>query len=398
MFLEVTSRRNQQLIVAAAMLHRRRIIPANTYVLDMDTLVANARAIHDAATAVGIGLYFMSKQLNRNTVAGRAVAAAGIEAAVAVEPEEAFALAAAGIRIGHVGHLVQPTATQLPALLGMRPEVMTVFSLEKARQVSEAATRLGLIQDILLRVVGPGDMFHAGQEGGIEEDALLETATALRRLPGVHLAGVTSFPCFAFDGSSGMPRPSANMATLLRAAATLRAAGHAITQINAPSQTCVGTVPLLAEAGATHGEPGHGLTGTTPWHAAADLAERPAVVYLTEVSHSFRGKTMVVGGGFYPRSQAIAALVGNDPERLRALHVIDSRDYHIDYYGTLDASGGPQPLAGDTAIYALRMQMFVARSNLALVSGLSRGVIDEVRLFDRHNAELAVPSLAGAAL
>ena len=42
---------------------------------------------------------------------------------------------------------------------------------------------------------------------------------------------------------------------------------------------------MLAAAGATQIEPGHGLTGTTPLHAVEDLPETPAVVYLSEVSH-----------------------------------------------------------------------------------------------------------------
>ena len=41
----------------------------------------------------------------------------------------------------------------------------------------------------------------------------------------------------------------------------------------------------LAAGGATQLEPGHGLTGTTPLHARTALPERPAMLYLTEVSH-----------------------------------------------------------------------------------------------------------------
>lgn len=395
MFLDVTSRRNPGLIRAAAALHRRAIIPANTYVLDLDALTENVRLISSAAEAAGIKLYAMLKQLNRNQEVARAVAAAGIGAAVAVDPEEATKLATAGIRIGHVGHLVQPTAAQLPDLLALRPEVMTVFSAEKARQVSAAASRLGMVQDVMLRVAGPADFFHAGQEGGIEEEDLLPAAAAISTLPGVRLVGVTSFPCIAFDGNTNQPRPTANLSTLTRAAATLRAAGYEITQINAPSQTCCATLDLLRTAGATHGEPGHGLTGTTPWHAVTDLAERPAVVYLTEVSHTFRGHVLTVGGGLYPRSHALSALVGPDPGRLRRLRVLDAREYHINYYGVLDQGGGPPPESGESVIYALRMQMFVARANLALVTGLSQGHIDSVRLFNRCNDELAVPHLAG---
>lgn len=53
----------------------------------------------------------------------------------------------------------------------------------------------------------------------------------------------------------------------------------------------------LARDGATQVEPGHGLTGTTPLHAVADLAEEPAIAYVSEVSHLWNGKAYVFGGG-----------------------------------------------------------------------------------------------------
>ena len=55
----------------------------------------------------------------------------------------------------------------------------------------------------------------------------------------------------------------------------------------------------LAAAGATQVEPGHGLTGTTALHIFEDLPERPAAVYLTEVSHHYGGKAYCFGGGLY---------------------------------------------------------------------------------------------------
>ncbi len=55
--------------------------------------------------------------------------------------------------------------------------------------------------------------------------------------------------------------------------------------MNAPGVTSTPVLQLLADAGATQVEPGHGFTGTTPLHMVMDLVERPAMVYLTEISH-----------------------------------------------------------------------------------------------------------------
>lgn len=391
MFIDATSRRNPQLIRAAVTLHRRGVVPANTFILDLDAVIENARLIKAEADRAGLRLYFMAKQLNRNPLVARAIAAAGIERAVAVEPAEARTLAAAGVALGNVGHLVQTTSGEIDELLSLRPEVMTVFSVDKARQVSEAARRLGIVQDILLRVAGPDDFFYAGQEGGIEEAELGQAAAAVAALPGVRLSGVTAFPCLVFDQNAGLPVPTNNLATVGRAATTLRRLGVDVQQVNAPSLTCVGTIPALRKAGATHGEPGHSLTGTTPWHAVSDQPERPALVYVTEVAHTFRGRVFTFGGGFYMRSRAESALVGRAADGLARLSIADSAEYHIDYYGAL-SDGGRSVAVGDTAVYAFRAQLFTARSHLAVVSGLASGAVSEIRLFDQANHELPLPA------
>ena len=71
----------------------------------------------------------------------------------------------------------------------------------------------------------------------------------------------------------------------------------------------------MAKMGGNCGEPGHGLTGTTPLHAAcAEEPEIPAIVYVSEVSHNFQGKAYCYGGGHYRRSHVKQALVGRSEE------------------------------------------------------------------------------------
>ncbi|MFO7273643.1 MAG: YhfX family PLP-dependent enzyme [Bacillota bacterium] len=379
MFLEVTVRRNPRLIEAALRLHAEGRLPPNTYVLDMDAIRHNARTLAAAARREGIQLYFMSKQVNRNPQVIAAVAEAGIPRGVAVDIDDARAFREAGAALGHVGHLVQIPRAFLPQVLSWRPEVMTVFSVAHAKAVSDAAVRLGIKQDLLLRVAS--GYFHPGQEGGFDLEELPTVARAISELPGVRVVGVTAFPCLVAEG--GRPTPTPNLTAVTRAARLLREElGIEVSQVNAPSLTCVATLPMLRQAGATHGEPGHALTGTTPLHATSDQPELPAMVYLTEVSHTWRGRAYVYGGGSYPRGHMRNALVGT---ALRRATLHRPAAENIDYYLTLD---DPKAREGEPVIAAFRTQAFTARANLALVEGIQQGAPRLAGLYDRANRPL----------
>ncbi len=372
MFLDITLKRNPRLIKYAAELHREGIIRPNTYVLDMDAIMENTKMLVEAAEKYGIKLYMMTKQIGRNPEAARIIAECGIERAVAVDPWEAISLAKSGIKLGNVGHLVQIPTGMIREILSFRPEVVTVFTLEKAREISKEALNMGIVQDILLRVVGPRDMIYEGQLGGFKEDELIAVSKEMKKLNGVNIVGVTAFPCFIFDPFSGCVKKTENADTIIRCARKLREeSGIEIKQINAPSVTAAASMPLLAELGATHGEPGHGLTGTTPLHVCEDSGEIPAMVYVSEISHCFEDKAYAYGGGFYRRSYMKKAMVGKDFEIMKSntLEVEELLPEAIDYYGILKI-GDKKVQVGDTVIYAFRTQVFVTRSEVALVKGI----------------------------
>lgn len=369
MFLQTTLRRNPDLIRLAVHLHRDGQIGPNTYVIDGDAVVRNSQRLAEAGAQHGLSLYFMSKQINRNPFLVQRIAAA-IGRAVAVDWEEALALAAAGVQLGNVGHLVQPPEWALDRLAHLAPEVVTVFSVAKARGIGAAAARLGRVQPVLLRVAESDDAFYPGQSGGFSLAELRWAVRDMLAAPGLQVAGVTSFPCLTFDPESLTAQPTAHLPALLAARTLLEQEfGLGGLQVNAPSLTCCATIPYLAEMGVTHGEPGHALTGTTPLHAVSEQPEVPAAVYVSEVSHLYGGKAYCFGGGLYPRSRVQTALVGKDPERLIHVDVESMPPEAIDYYGTLLPAPDQSVAVGDTVICAFRMQMFTARSHLAVVSG-----------------------------
>lgn len=362
MFLDAARERNPALVAFAFEAVRRGLVPPGTFVVDLDTVEANAKAIAAAARQHGIRVFFMSKQLGRQPEALRRIAV-HIPAAVAVNLDDARALRASGIPVGHLGHLVQPGLREVEAMLSFEPELVTVFSAELARAVGAAAQRRGCVQDVLLRIRPPDDASLPGQEGGFAPAAAAEVVERLGTVAGIRVVGVTAFPCLevAHDGL----RPTAN-AHRLRAAAAAMPEGAAL---NGPGATSVAAMPILSSLGITQAEPGHALTGTTPLHAVRhDLGERPAMVFATEISHRRDAdRVAVLGGGFYARGRARQGLVRTaSGERLADLEPLPAES--IDYYRTLRVEG--DAAIGDPVVFAFRFQAFVTRAPIAAVAGL----------------------------
>lgn len=375
MFLPVTRQRNPALLATAAELHRRQLIAPDTFVIDVDRVLANARILSAAARQAGLSLYAMTKQTGRNPFVALAAVEGGIRAAVAVDTAEARLLHEHQIPLGNVGHLVQVPVRDVPAVVGMQPEVMTVFSVDAAVRIGQSARAAGREQPLLLRVLDPGDFSYPGQEGGFRVAELPEVAREIGDVAGARVTGVTAFPCLLFDDASNTVEPTPNLASLLRAAELLRRfCGLELSQINAPSATCAATIPFLAAQGATHGEPGSALTGQTPLHAVSCQPELPAMVYVSEVTATRDDLAYCLGGGFYARSRASHALLypagQGEPELVEFLQPPADA---IDYYGTLCLPAGRRARVGDAVLFAFRSQVFVSRSSVAAVGGIARG-------------------------
>jgi predicted amino acid racemase len=431
-FLDITRRRNPDLIRAAVRLHQAGTIPANTYVIDLDAIVANARAMAQEADRVGISLYLMTKHFNRNPVVAAAALEAGMRSTVCVDVQCAMNLARFGLPVGHVGHLVQIPKHSLPGVLRLEPEVFTVYGIEQAQQISDAAARVGRVQDVILRVRGRDDIIYPNEEGGIWEDELDAAAARIAAMEGVRIAGAVTFPGTLYNPGTRRIEPTVNFDTLRRAGERLGELGHEVRHLNAPGSSSTRGFEVVARAGGTHAEPGHALTGTTPLHLDDDLApERPAMVYVNEVSHHFEGRSYVYGGGFYAcdtpatrgddsryhtRPWECRAFVGREADAIFETDVpVDiasffGRTRHAtDYYGGTLVPDEPADIrVGDSVIYGFRAQVFTTRAHVAVVAGVDRdpqlvGVFDRANnlldenWFPRPDTVDAVRALAGAA-
>lgn len=371
MFLAQLISRNPQFLESIRAAHQEGGIPTNTVVIDVDAVSRNAKLIADEAKKFGLKVFAMTKQIGRNPDVSRALVSSGITQAVAVDLECGIAAWKGGMRIGHIGHLVQIPQSDHHHALDMHPEYWTLFNIEHARMLNDALALRDGQQKVLIRVWADGDTFYPGHEGGFELERLGDAVHQLGELGQLAVAGVTSFPTTLFDPGLQRNVATQNRHTLARAKQKLEQMGLADIEVNSPGTTSTENIAALAEAGATQVEPGHGLTGTTPAHAFGDLPETPAVAYVTEVSHTWNGMAFVFGGGLYvdpviPAGETFALIADNDvssPDKWRQRRVIMPDPSSIDYYARIPLEDGEQISPGTTVIFGFRVQAFVSRAN-----------------------------------
>ena len=173
----------------------------------------------------------------------------------------------------------------------------------------------------------------------------------------------------------------------------LRNNGHKIEQINAPGTTSTVTLEALAKKGATHVEPGHGMTGTTPAHAFDDLPEKPAMLYLSEISHGYGEYAYFYGGGLYIdpvfSTYPVKALSGKDADTIfknrYEAKLPDSSS--IDYYGMIKADS-TSIRNGDTIILGFRAQVFHTRGRVSVIEGVKSGSPKVLGIWDATGCDI----------
>jgi predicted amino acid racemase len=388
MLLDRVFQRNPQLLEAAVELHQSGAIPPATFLVDLDAVAHNARAMAEEAQRVGLRVFVMTKQHGRNPYITHVALEEGLHSTVAVEAIEVHVLHRYRLPIGNVGHLSNVPKHQVAKIVAMDPELITVFTYEAAKAVSDAARAAGRVQDLLVRVNKPGDETFVGMVGGWTEDECVEGIRPILDLPNVRVAGLTMFPSISYttlDATTAVPTDGFH--TMMRAKELLeRELGLEELRVNAPANNTVATFEMLARAGATDVEPGTGIMGASLAHAARDLAEMPAQVFVSEVMHEWEGDVYTLGGGatyletYGGRlSDPHECIVGSTFEDAREnrLQLKDRGviDYHL-------VCGAGRASVGDSAIYALHPQYYVNRGYVAVASGISRGEPRVEGLFD----------------
>ena len=385
MFINALQRQNPALITAAVDFWRQGKIAPDSYVIDVDRLLENAAKILAVARELNITLYIMTKQLGRNPWLAEKLMRLGFGGVVAVDDKEARIMRRAGIKVAHQGHLVQIPSGQVGEAVEQGTDIITVFSLDKAREIAAAALSAGRVQAIMLKVYGDNDLFYPGQESGFSLAGLAAAVEQIRSLAGITIAGLTHFPCLLWDEQQSAVVPTENLHSLLAAKARLEHCGVRVGQLNAPSATSCLSLPLLKQFNVTHAEPGHALTGTIPANQRGDQPETVAMLWLSEISHHFKGRSYCYGGGYYRRGKAKHALIyapGESVPRRAVLGAVD--DASIDYFLPLEGEFA----AGSAAIFCFRTQIFVTRSEVVLIAGLARGAPEIVGRYGSQGNQL----------
>ena len=384
MFLNKCLANNRPLIEYAFKAHQKGLILPDTYLLDLDTIKANASAMLKEADDNGVLLYFMLKQIGRNPKVGKMLMDLGFKGAVVVDYKEALVMIENGIHIANVGHLVQIPKAALRKIIASKVDVVTVYSYDKILEVNEVAKELGIVQPLLIRITDDDAELYSGQVAGFSSEELKDLIVKFEALSNVKIGGVTAFPALLYNEKEGKITPTANMNGLKRAMAILKDAGYEDLLINIPSATCCSSIKEIKELGGNTGEPGHGLTGTTPLHKASDEKERVGYVYVSEISHNFKDKSYCYGGGHYRRGHMENVLVGTSLDDARMLKVKAPDDDSIDYHFEISEN----TKVSDTAVMCFRTQIFTTRSHVAIVEGLSEGKPEITGLYDSQGQRI----------
>ncbi|MGL6098709.1 MAG: alanine racemase, partial [Fusobacteriaceae bacterium] len=162
MFLDIVQKKNDKLISAAIHLHQTGEITPDSYVLDVDTILENGRLLVESAKKNGIKLYAMTKQFGRVPYLAKKLVEIGFDGIVTVDYKEALVMINNNIKIGNVGHIVQIPSALVEKIVSHNPEIITVYSLDKIKEIDAASKKLGKVQDIMLRVLERDSKIYSG--------------------------------------------------------------------------------------------------------------------------------------------------------------------------------------------------------------------------------------------
>lgn len=384
MFIDIVQKKNPDLIKVAIELHQKGEILPDTYVLDVDAILENGRALCKKAEENGIKLYAMTKQFGRVPYLAKKLVEIGFAGVVTVDFKEALIMMDNGVKLGNVGHLVQIPSSLIDKVVRHSPEIITVYSLEKIKEIDEAAKKYGKVQDIMLRVLEKDSKIYSGQSGGFYLDDIEDVAKEILKLNNVRINGLTSFPCFLYNCDKNIIEGTKNIESIKKAERVLKELGIFVEQLNMPSATSLENIESIKAYGGTHGEPGHALTGTTPFNSRNLEGEIPAIVYVSEISHNLDYNSYCYGGGHYRRSGMNSVLVGKNIKKMRRSPVEAPILESIDYYFELCGNNN----VGETVIGAFRTQIFVTRSSVALVEGVKSSNPKLVGMYDSLGREM----------
>lgn len=377
MFLSSLEKYNPKLIEYAVHLHQSGQIFPDTYVIDLEAIRNNTKKIVELANKYQVEMLYMTKQFGRNPLIAKTVEEAGMKSAVVVDYREAEIFMHNNLNIGNVGNLVQMPRHFVKKVLAYGTKYVTVYSLNNLKYINQIAKELKIKQKVILKVIGKHDVLYPGQVGGLTLAEFEANFNEIISFPNAKIVGITCFPALLFSDKDEKIEPVSNIKTIEKVKKIFKKHNYPLKVLSLPSATCSASIPLIKKLGGNEGEPGHGLSGTTPLHAVSKQPEIPSYCYVSEISHNFNDHSYFFGGGYYRRGHLSNALIYNGSQKYKG-RVLPFDKESIDYYLELNSSY-PE---GSTVIMDFRTQIFVTRSVVVVVDGLQSGNPELLGFYD----------------
>lgn len=372
LFLKRLLDTNKAFVDASLDLYKKGLILPDSYCIDVDMFLENAKNILNEAKKYNINLFYMLKQVGRNPYLAKKLENLGYKGAVCVDFKEVEVMMKNNLKLCNIGHLVQIPKNMLSRVIEYGVEIITVYSYDMIKEISNIALSLNKTQDIMLRILDENSEIYPGQEAGFSVNEVKELIPKLKDLKGVKLNGITSFPCFLYSPDEKCIKETNNLFSVLEVNEFLKNQNLYVKHINLPSVSTVENIKKIYSYGGTDAEPGHALTGTTPLNIDSGV-EIPAYLYISEISHVFKNNSYFYGGGYYPRGHMKHGYIDN-----KIVNVNNFNATNIDYYLSLEGKYN----IFDPIILCFRTQMFVTRSDIVLIEGIHSNNIHIVGIYN----------------
>lgn len=372
LFLKRLLDTNKAFVDASLDLYKKGLILPDSYCIDVDIFLENAKNILNEAKKYNINLFYMLKQVGRNPYLAKKLEDLGYKGAVCVDFKEVEVMMKNNLKLCNIGHLVQIPKNMLSRVIEYGVEIITVYSYDMIKEISNIALSLNKTQDIMLRILDENSEIYPGQEAGFSVNEVKELIPKLKDLKGVKLNGITSFPCFLYSPDEKCIKETNNLFSVLEVNEFLKKQNLYVKHINLPSVSTVENIKKIYSYGGTDAEPGHALTGTTPLNIDSGV-EIPAYLYISEISHVFKNNSYFYGGGYYPRGHMKHGYIDN-----KIVNVNNFNATNIDYYLSLEGKYN----IFDPIILCFRTQMFVTRSDIVLIEGIHSNNIHIVGIYN----------------
>ncbi|MFG5919225.1 alanine racemase [Sneathia vaginalis] len=372
LFLKRLLDTNKAFVDASLNLYKKGLILPDSYCIDVDMFLENAKNILNEAKKYNINLFYMLKQVGRNPYLAKKLEDLGYKGVVCVDFKEVEVMMKNNLKLCNIGHLVQIPKNMLSRVIEYGVEIITVYSYDMIKEISNIALSLNKTQDIMLRILDENSEIYPGQEAGFSVNEVKELIPKLKDLKGVKLNGITSFPCFLYSPDEKCIKETNNLFSVLEVNEFLKNQNLYVKHINLPSVSTVENIKKIYSYGGTDAEPGHALTGTTPLNIDSGI-EIPAYLYISEISHVFKNNSYFYGGGYYPRGHMKHGYIDN-----KIVNVNNFNATNIDYYLSLEGKYN----IFDPIILCFRTQMFVTRSDIVLIEGIHSNNIHIVGIYN----------------